>query len=72
MPSYHLNKTQLDQLTQFMNNLNELLREHKMLIEFNDGALFSETFGYLGQLEDNNDHIVLSDGEEDIIASKRN
>ena len=72
MSSYHLNKTQLDQLTDFINAFNTLLREHEMLIEFTDGALFSENAGYLGQLEDNNDHLVLSDGEQDIVASKRN
>ena len=53
----------------FINALNNLLREHEMTIEFSDGALYSEIMGYLGQLEDNRDQIVLNDGEEDIMES---
>tara|TARA_B100001059_G_scaffold52822_2_gene46700 strand:- start:3229 stop:3396 length:168 start_codon:yes stop_codon:yes gene_type:complete len=53
----------------FINALNTLLREHEVTIEFNDGALYSEAIGYLGQLEDNRDQVVLNDGEEDIMES---
>ena len=71
MSSYHLNREQTAHVTNFIESLNKLLRDYDMTIEFNDGALFSEMLGYLGQLEDNTDHIVLGDGEEDIIASTR-
>ena len=69
MSSYHLSSSQKDSLQMFINALNNLLREHEMTIEFNDGALYSEIIGYLGQLEDNRDQIVLNDGEEDIMES---
>ena len=72
MSSYHLDKNQIIKLQQFIDTLNKLLREIEMSIEFNDGALFSTTFGYIGQLEDNTDHLVLTDGQEDILVSKRN
>ena len=71
MSSYHLDEKQTLKLKKFIDDFNTLLRDSKMSIEFNDGALFSETLGYLGQLEDNDNHLVLSDGEEDILISKR-
>lgn len=71
MSSYHLDRKQTAHVTDFIESLNKLLRDYNMAIEFSDGALFSELSGYLGQLEDNNDHIVLGDGEEDIIVSTR-
>mgnify|MGYP001249469165 CR=1 FL=1 len=71
MSSYHLDPKSTAHLTNFIESLNKLLRDYNMTIEFNDGALFSESSGYLGQLEDNYDHVVLGDGEEDIIVSKR-
>jgi hypothetical protein len=42
-----------------------------MSIEFSDGALFSNLSGYLGQLEDNADHLILSDGDKDIVTSNK-
>ena len=71
MSSYHLDRKQIAHVTDFIESLNKLLRDYNMTIEFSDGALFSELSGYLGQLEDNNDHVVLGDGEEDIIVSTR-
>jgi hypothetical protein len=71
LSSYHLDRKQTAHVTDFIESLNKLLRDYNMTIEFSDGALFSELSGYLGQLEDNNDHIVLGDGEEDIIVSTR-
>ena len=71
MSSHHLDKKQTAHVTDFIESFNRLLRQYEMTIDFTDGALFSELSGYLGQLEDNNDHIVLGDGEEDIIVSNR-
>ena len=71
MSSYHLDRKQTAHVTNFIESLNKLLRDYNMIIEFSDGALFSELSGYLGQLEDNTDHVVLGDGEEDIIVSTR-
>jgi len=71
LSSYHLDKERFAKLTHFINSLNKLLREHKMSIEFSDGALFSNLSGYLGQLEDNADHLILSDGDKDIVTSNK-
>jgi len=71
LSSYHLSSSQKNSLQMFINALNSLLREHEMTVEFSDGALYSETIGYLGQLEDNKDYVSISDGQEDIFVSEK-
>ena len=71
MTTYNLSKTTKKDLSIFLNELNELLRKHNLNIQFMDGALFSRGSGYIGQLEDNRDQIVINDGLEDILSSSK-
>ena len=69
MSAYHLTEKSKKSLIEFLNELNKLLRNHNLSIQFMDGAIFSESIGYLGLLEDNKDQIVINDGVEDIFTS---
>lgn len=69
MSSYSPDQKHTSQIKDFLTKLNKLLREANLSIEFNDGALFHDNAGYVGQLEDNRDEIVLTDGQEDIMTS---
>lgn len=69
LSSYLPDQKHTSQIKDFLTRLNELLREANLSIEFNDGALFHDNAGYIGQLEDNRDQIVLTDGQEDIMTS---
>jgi len=71
MSAYHLNEATKKDLIEFLNQLNQLLRKNKLNISFVDGALFSEIAGYLGQLEDNRDHLAINDGQEDVLQSHK-
>lgn len=71
MTTYNLSETAKRNLIAFLNDLNELLRNHDLSIQFMDGALFSETSGYIGQLEDNKDQVVITDGLDDSFSSSK-
>ena len=71
MSAYHLTGKSKKSLINFLNELNLLLRKYEMDINFIDGAIFSNSNGYLGQLEDNKDYVSISDGQEDIFVSEK-
>ena len=47
----------------FLNELNQLLREHNHYIDFINGALFSLNKGYVGVLEDSQTDLYLIEEE---------
>ena len=47
----------------FLNELNQLLREHNHYIDFTNGSLFSLNEGYLGVLEDSQTDLYLVEEE---------
>lgn len=47
----------------FLNELNQLLREHNHYIDFTNGSLFSFHKGYLGVLEDTQTDLYLVEEE---------
>ena len=47
----------------FLNQLNQLLREHNHYIDFTNGSLFSLNKGYLGVLEDSQTDLYLVEEE---------
>jgi hypothetical protein len=69
--TYNISETAKKNLIIFLDELNELLRNHNLNIQFMDGALFSKTSGYIGQLEDNRDQVVISDGLDDSFSSSK-
>ncbi|MAH45898.1 hypothetical protein CMI37_08705 [Candidatus Pacearchaeota archaeon] len=69
---YHLSDATKKNIMNFLDSLNLLLREHELTIDFTDGALYSDTSGFVGHLEDNKNYISLNDGEEDLLTSKKN
>ena len=71
MTTYNISETAKKNLIIFLDELNELLRNHNLNIQFMDGALFSKTSGYIGQLEDNRDQVVISDGLDDSFSSSK-
>jgi len=43
----------------FINNLNLFLRENQVSIDFTNGTLYFNKYGYCGILEDNGDNVLL-------------
>ncbi len=70
MNSYNFSTSDKKNILNFINELNLLLRDNNLNIDFTDGALFSNTLGYIGVMEDNRDSIAITDGSEHVFVSE--